>query len=195
MWLIKAFLRVSHGQNIQASKVKHGLPFLKVSGFVSWGKLGNVHFRSFWFQQEKYGEGWVKCVRSDTDSETWQLWPAFGKGKSFFPPLSLRVEQRFTVSPWLPQLGSITANVKNEKMGKKGRIGWGKKAGWCHPFFSNKDDLISSKNIQTLRLFPSEMPKWQHRNNNKDGSGKRETKPMWSQHWQPKKKCISAAKS
>lgn len=86
MCLIKALLWVSHGQNIRVSKVKHGLPFLKVSGFVSRGQLGNVHFRSFWFQQEKYGEGWVKCVCADNDSETWQLWSAFGKGKSYFPP-------------------------------------------------------------------------------------------------------------
>lgn len=119
MWVIKAFLWVSHGQNIQASKVKHGLPFLKVSGFVSWGQLGNVHFRSFWFQHKKYGEGWVKCVYSDTDSETWQLWSAFGKGKFFFFPLC--VEQRFTVSPWLPQLGYITANVEKLEDGIKGK--------------------------------------------------------------------------
>lgn len=81
------------------------------------------------------------------------------RGHLFFP-LSLCGAKVHSFTPiastWLhnSKCGKIRRWDKREELDE------GKKAGWCHPFFSNKDDLINSKNIQTLHLFPSEKPKW-----------------------------------
>lgn len=108
--------------------MKHadGIPSLKVSSLVSWGLLGNVHFRSFWFQH-KCGEAWVNCVYSDTDSQ-WNMAAVADvrKGEMIFFP-SLCAEQRFTISPWLPPLGYITANVKKMRQEKRVKVGKRKK--------------------------------------------------------------------
>lgn len=56
-------------------------------------------------------------------------------------------------------------HLKNEKKGeKKVKYGWGKQgqrdwAGWCHPFYSNKEDPVSRENTKKHRIF-SKMPKW-----------------------------------
>lgn len=161
-------------KHIQASKVKHtdGIPSLKVSSLVSWKlfhfcctlcmysisdnkadfEFGNVHFRSF--GSSKCGEAWVDCVYSDSDSERQQLWSTFRKGEVIFFSLSLCAEQRFTASPWLLQLGYITANMwKMRRRGKKRRKMDEGKNGWCHPFYSNKEDPVSRENTKTLHFF------------------------------------------
>lgn len=76
MWLIKTFFKscpctkhIQHTDGIAALQ-------------VIWDQLGNVHFTTFWFQHKKSGEAFrVNSAYSDTDSETQQLWPPFGKGK------------------------------------------------------------------------------------------------------------------
>lgn len=127
--LFYKFLLYKH---IQASKVKHtgGWIILKVSGFFNWGQLGNVHFRLFWFQHKKCSKAWVKCVYSDTESETWQLWLAFGKGKSFFSSsLCVAKVHGFTLiaSTWLHnskcEKWEDGGNSKGLDEGKKGADG------------------------------------------------------------------------
>lgn len=152
------FLMYKH---IQASNLKHtgGLTILKASSFFSWGQLGNVRFRLFWFQERS--EAWVKCVYSDTDSETWQLWLAFGKGKSFLSSSRCGAKVHgfaLIASTWLH-------NSKCEKWEDGGVAkDWmkGKKGGrWnkLDDVIWLTEDPVSSNNIQTLHLLSLKMPK------------------------------------
>lgn len=126
-------------------------------------EFGNVHFTSFWFQHKKCGEAWVNCVYSDSDSERQQLWSTFIKGEViFFLSLSLCAEQRFTASPWLLQLGYITANMW--KMRRRGKKRWkmdeGKKGLDDVIHFIATKKILSAGKTQKHCIFFSKMPKW-----------------------------------
>lgn len=97
--------------------------------------------------------GLIVC--SDTDSETQQLWPSFGKGKYFFSLSLCRAKVHcftLTASTWLHK----SKHVKNEKTWKKKVKGRGNELDDVIHFIVTKKILSAGKNKtkKTLHFFP-----------------------------------------
>lgn len=125
-------------------------------------ELGNVHFASLWFMHKTCGEAWVDCVYSvcTLTVKRSSCGHRLVKGEVVFFSLCRAKVHCFTLTA-STQLHK-SKHVKNEKTGKKKvKDGWGKKgAGWCHPFYSNKEDPVSRENTKYTAFFFAKMPKW-----------------------------------